>query len=150
MSNERLVIVPCTITEAKEFVRRHHRHHIPPQGALFAVAASIGADVVSVALVGRPVARRLQDGFTAEVIRLASTGEHNACSILYAACWRAARNLGYRRLVTYILDTEPGTSLRAAGWKLIGEAGGGSWNCASRPRVDKHPTQKKLRWEVAA
>jgi hypothetical protein len=55
--------------------------------------------------------------------------------------------MGYRKIVTYTLASEPGTSLVAAGWKLIGERKGGTWNTPSRPRVDKHPTQKKLRWE---
>jgi len=70
--------------------------------------------------------------------------------MLYAASWRAARAMGYRRLITYVLDTETGASVKAAGWKCVGEAGGGSWGRASRPRVDLHPTQRKLRWEVAA
>ena len=146
---DRLELCPCTLTEAISFVRQHHRHHGPPPSGLFAIAASKGEEIVAVAIVGRPVARMLQDGYTAEVIRLASTGEYNACSILYSACWRAARAMGYRRLVTYILESEPGTSLKAAGWKLIGQAGGGSWHRTSRPRVDKHPTQGKLRWEMA-
>jgi hypothetical protein len=100
-----------------------------------------------VAMVGRPVARNLQDGWTLEVLRVATDGVRNGCSMLYGAAWRAARALGYRRLVTYTLPEEGGGSLRAAGMTLIGKAGGGSWNCASRPRVDKHPTQEKLRWE---
>lgn len=81
--------------------------------------------------------------------RLATDGTRNACSMLYGACWRAARALGWRRLVTYTLPSEGGASLRAAGWRLLGEAGGGSWSCESRPRVDRHPTQTKLRWEAA-
>jgi hypothetical protein len=92
----------------------------------------------------------LQDGYTAEVLRLCSDGTKNTCSMLYAAAWRAVRAMGYRKLVTYILISESGTSLRAAGWKCIGEAGGGSWNRTSRPRVDTHPLQKKIRFEVAA
>ena len=145
---DRLTIVPCTITDANAFVAQHHRHHKPVHGALFALAVAIAGRIVGVAIVGRPVARMLQDGWTAEVVRLATTGERNACSILYAAAWRAARALGYRRLVTYILDTEPGTSVIAAGWRLVGAAGGGSWARRRRPRVDSHPTQGKLRFEV--
>jgi len=99
-------------------------------------------------MVGRPVARLLHDGWTAEVLRLCTTGERNACSMLYGASWRAARALGYRRLVTYTLPEEGGASLRAAGWRCIGEAGGGSWSRAERPRVDTHPLQAKLRWEA--
>jgi len=114
------------------------------------VACAIGGSVVGVAVVGRPVARMLQDGWTAEVTRLATTGESNACSMLYRAAWRACKALGYRKLVTYTLDTEGGGSLRGAGFKEIGKAGGGSWNSPSRPRVDKHPLQQKIRWEVTA
>lgn len=90
-----------------------------------------------------------QDGWTAEVTRLCTDGTPNACSHLYAAAWRAARALGWRRLITYTLATEPGDSLRGAGWRLVGEAGGGSWHRENRPRVDKAPTHMKLRWEAA-
>lgn len=144
-----LALTPCSIREASAFVAEHHRHHKPPRGAIFALAAAVGETVVAVALVGRPVSRHLQDGWTVEVIRLCSTGHRNACSFLYSAAWRASRAMGYRRLVTYTLPEEGGASLRAAGWKLIGEAGGGSWSRQSRPRVDEHPTQAKLRWEAA-
>lgn len=144
-----LELRPITLKAAREFVGRLHRHHRPPQGGLFAVAVATGAGVVGVAIVGRPVARMLADGFTAEVTRLCTDGTKNACSMLYAAAWRAARALGYRRLVTYTLTSEPGTSLRAAGWRLIGEAGGRSWDRDSRPREDNHPLQRKFRWEAA-
>lgn len=98
---------------------------------------------------GRPVSRMLDDGLTLEVTRVASDGTPNACSMLYGACRRATFALGYKKLVTYTLGTEPGSSLHGAGWKLIGEAGGGSWSRGSRPRVDSHPLQSKLRWEVS-
>jgi hypothetical protein len=139
---------PVTIGDAKAFVAAHHRHHKPPQSGLFAVGCSLGGVVVGVAVVGRPVARGLQDGWTAEVTRVATTGERNACSMLYGAAWRAARALGYRKLVTYTLPEEGGGSLRASGWRCIGEAGGGSWTRPTRPRVDHAPTQVKLRWEM--
>lgn len=144
-----LRVVPCTITDARAFVAQLHRHHKPPVSGLFAAAASDGEKIVGVVIVGRPVARMLQDGWTAEVTRLCTDGSRNACSILYAAAWRAARALGWRKLITYTLPEEGGASLRAAGWKCIGEAGGGSWSVPSRPRVDKHPLQAKLRWEAA-
>lgn len=107
--------------------------------------------VIGVAIVGRPKARALDvDDYTAEVTRLCVAEYHrNACSMLYAACWRAWRAMGGRRLVTYTLAEEGGASLRAAGWKLVGEAGGGSWSRKERPRVDLHPLQVKLRWEAA-
>lgn len=144
----KLEIIPIFQDEAFAFIQQHHRHHRKPVGSIFQIALTDGEKVVGVAVVGRPVSRMLQDGFTAEVNRLCTDGTKNACSMLYAACWRAARELGYRKLITYILNTEPGTTLNAAGWKLIGERGGKSWNVPSRHRVDKHPLQKKLLFEI--
>jgi hypothetical protein len=141
-------LVPMTLREARAYVEQHHRHHRPPQGGLFAVGAAAGDRVVGVAIVGKPVARLANDGWTAEVVRVATDGTQNACSLLYGACWRAARALGYRRLITYTLPSEGGASLRAAGWTVVGECGGGSWSRRGRPRVDTHPTQRKLKWEV--
>lgn len=137
---------PITLKEAMKFVNEHHRHHKAPQGGLFAIGLSEGEVVVGVAIVGRPIARMLQNGYTAEVTRLCVLdGYYNACSMLYSACWRAARAMGYKRLITYILQSESGKSLVASGYRLVGEAGGGSWNRKDRPRVDTHPTaQKKL------
>ena len=140
-------ITPITLREASAFVEKHHRHHKPPQGALFAIAASEGDQVVGVAIVGRPVARLANDGWTAEVTRLCTIGNKNACSMLYGASWRAARAMGYRKLITYTLPQEGGSSLRGAGWTCLGEAGGGSWSRKDRPRVDTHPTQIKLKWQ---
>ena len=144
-----LQVVPITLKSAIEFVRLHHRHSSAPVGGLFAVAVAEGEQVRGVAIVGRPVARLLNDGFTAEVIRCCTDGVKNACSMLYGACWRAARAQGYRRLVTYTLSTEPGTSLKAAGWRVIATVRAKAWHCPSRPRVE-HPLQEKLRWEVSA
>ncbi len=145
-----LGLCPVTLREARPFVARVHRHHRPPQGGLFAVGAEWAGNVVAVAIVGNPVARMLDDGWTCEVTRLAAVEEaRNACSMLYGACWRAARALGYRRAITYTLASESGVTLRAAGWRCIGEAGGGTWNRRGRPRVDLHPQQTKLRWEAA-
>jgi hypothetical protein len=144
-----LVLQPISIGEAQRFVSEHHRHHDAPTGGLFAVAVSDGEAVRGVAVIGRPVARMLQDGWTAEVTRVCTLGDKNAPSILYGAAWRAARALGYRRLITYTLGTEPGTSLVASGWKLVGAAGGGSWNRKNRPRVDTAPLGQKNLWERA-
>jgi len=143
-----LYIVPCSLDEANEFVKQHHRHHGKVQGCKFAHAvADEEGKIRGVAITGRPVTRGLDDGWTLEVTRLCTDGTKNACSMLYAAAWRTARSLGYRRLVTYILNSESGVSLKAAGWRCVGQAGGGTWNRKSRPRVDKHPLQMKLRWE---
>lgn len=145
-----LTLVPLTQSEAKTFVERHHRHSIVPLGSIFQVGAAVDDEVIGVAIVGRPVARGLQDGWTAEVLRLCTDGTDNACSFLYATCWRAARALGYRKLVTYTLKTEPGSSLRAAGWRVVGEVQARSWHTPSRPRVDKDERQERFRWEIAA
>jgi len=141
--------MPCTLTAAFAYVREHHRHHRPPQGGLFAVAAGRDGSVHGVAIAGRPVARMLDDGATIEITRVATDGTRNACSVLYGAIWRAARALGYRRAITYTLPAEGGASLRASGWTCLGEAGGGSWSRSSRPREDDHPTEVKLRWQVS-
>ena len=145
-----LILQPINFDEAAAFVAEKHRHHKPPVSHKFSIAVSDGEKIVGVAIAGRPVARMLDDGWTLEVIRLASDGTRNVCSMLYQACWRAARALGYRRLITYILSSEPGTSLKASGWKEIGKCGGGSWSRSSRLRVDKHPLQEKIRWERTA
>lgn len=146
----KLGVCPLTLAEANEFVRLVHRHHKPTVGGKFAIGCADEAGVVhGVAIVGRPVSRHLDDGWTVEVNRVATDGAPNACSMLYGAAWRAARAMGYRRAVTYTLPSEGGASLRAAGWRCIGEAGGGNWNCATRPRVDSANQELKLRWEAA-
>lgn len=143
-----LRIVPVTLAEANAFVTEHHRHHKPVPGAKFCVAVALKDAIVGVAIVGRPVSRMLDDGWTLEVNRTCTDGTKNANSCLYGACRRVAFGLGYRKLITYTLPTESGASLTAAGWRCIGEAGGGQWSRESRPRIDTHPTQTKLRWEA--
>lgn len=139
---------PISIRQATAFVAEHHRHHDPSRGAKFALAAWHEGELVGVAMIGRPVSRALDDGLTAEVTRVATDGTRNACSFLYGAAKRAAQAMGYRRVLTYTLEKEGGASLRAVGWKRVGTAGGGTWTCPSRPRVDHYPTQQKIRWEV--
>lgn len=145
--NKSLTIVPIFQAKAFAFIQKYHRHHKKPVGSIFQIAAAAEGVICGVAIIGRPVARASQDGLTAEVTRLCTDGTPNVCSMLYGACWRIAREMGYRRLITYILNTESGTSLNAAGWRLIGERGGGKWDTSSRPRFDKHPLQKKLLFE---
>jgi len=144
----KIILVPIKQKAAKEFVKMHHRHHKPPVGSIFQIGCSINGDLCGVIIVGRPVARLLDDGWTAEVTRCCTNGTKNACSKLYSAAWRAARSLGYKRLITYILDSEKGTSLIAAGWKLVGKCGGGTWNRENRSRTDNHPTGQKLLFEA--
>lgn len=136
------------LSEANDFVARLHRHHKPVVGHVFSLGAVLDGDLVGVAIVGRPVARMRDDGKTAEVTRLCTDGTRNACSFLYGAAARAAFALGFQRIGTYILATETGGTLNAAGWKLIGETKGGSWSRVSRGRIDKHPTVPKLLFET--
>lgn len=135
------------LAEANAFVTEHHRHHRPVVGHVFSIGAAHEGRIVGIAVVGRPVARMRDDGVTAEVTRLATDGTKDACSFLYGASARAAFALGFKRIGTYILATEPGTSLAAAGWRMIGETPGRSWSVPSRPRVDKHPLQVKMLFE---
>lgn len=140
---------PIGWREAKEFVERTHRHHFSPQGWKFGLAAELNGVVVGVVMVGRPVSRMLDDGLTAEVIRLATDGTRNACSFLYARARQIALLMGFKRVITYILASETGTSLKAAGWRFVREAGGGSWSRPSRGRKDKAPLETKQLWEAA-
>lgn len=143
-----LLLCPVTLKEANAFVEQWHRHHKPVPGAKFCIGVSDGEKIVGVAIVGRPIARMADDSWTLEVNRTCTDGTRNANSMLYGAARRAAWALGYRRLITYTLPTESGNSLRASGFRNLGEAGGGSWNRESRPRIDTHPRQRKLKWEA--
>lgn len=144
-----LTIVPLTLREANAFVGEMHRHHRPVRGCSFCVGVEDEHRTLrGVAIAGRPVSRRLQDGRTLEVTRVATDGTPNACSKLYAAVRRAAPHLGYRRLVTYTLASESGASLRGAGWRRVADVSGGSWSRASRRREDRHPLGPKVRWEA--
>ena len=144
----KLAPVPIDLKEANAFVERYHRHHRPVVGHKFSIGAALGNEIVGVVIVGRPVSRHRDDGLTLEVTRLCTDGTRNACSFLYGAAARAAFALGYQKIGTYILKSEPGTSLTAAGWKLIGETPGRSWSVPSRPRVDTHPLEPKLLFEM--
>ena len=141
-------LIPMSVSDALAFCAQHHRHRKAPLSGLFAVGVADGETVRGAAIVGRPVARVMDDGFTAEVTRVTTDGAHNACSMLDGACWRAARAMGCRKLITYTLASESGASLRAAGWRVVGEIRGKTWTCPSRPRVDHYPLQRKLRWEA--
>lgn len=147
----KLEVAPMTISAAKVYIAANHRHHRPPVSGLFAVGVRKDGELVGVLIVGRPVARMTaQDPHTVEATRCATDGSKNAVSMLYSAAWRAARALGYRRLVTYTLPEEGGASMRASGFVCVGQAGGGSWSRQGRERADTHPTQVKLRWEVTS
>lgn len=147
----RLELCPVTFAEAADFVTLHHRHHPAPQGHKFSIGVALGGELVGVAIVGRPVARHLDDGRTLEVTRTCTTGASNANSKLYAAAWQVARNLGYMRLVTYTQADESGSSLRAAGWRVVAARKAHSgWNRPSRPRIDRVTQQiERTLWEAS-
>lgn len=146
------MLQPISLREANAFIATHHRHHRPVVGAKFALAAVVGggSELAGVVVVGRPVARGWDHTAVAEVTRLCTTGGRNACSFLYGAARRVALAMGYRRVITYILASEPGTSLKASGWRFVRLTDGGSWSCPSRARTDKHPLEPKQLWEAAA
>jgi hypothetical protein len=142
-----LVVVPMSVKGACRFVTAHHRHHRPPPGGLFACAArTMDTEICAVGIAARPVARMLDDGWTVEITRLASTGARNACSMVYGALCRAAQAIGYRLAITYTLESEEGASVRAAGFQRVHTTEGGSWDRPSRRRSDKHPTVPKVLW----
>ncbi|WP_290941997.1 XF1762 family protein [Hyphomonas sp.] len=148
----KLKTVPMSIQEANEFVANFHRHSKPTQGGKFAIGASCDG-LFGVAIVGRPIARRLDDGFTAEVLRVCvnPNAPKNTCSFLYGRCWRIWQQMGGMKMITYTLQSESGSSLRGVGWKIMGETGG--WNenkgWTTRPNRDWLPIygQLKFRWE---
>lgn len=134
-----LHLTPVSFRDACGFVELWHRHHAPPRGCKFTLGvADDGGVLRGVAIVGRPVARLLDDGQTLEVTRTATDSTANANSMLYGAARRAAFALGYRRLVTYTQLGETGGSLRAAGWRILAERPGRrGWDCPSRPRSQR-------------
>lgn len=152
-SQARLHTVPLTLREANEFVGQEHRHHPPTVGHKFSLGvADDNGSLRGVAIAGRPKARGFCQKSVLEVTRVATDGCENACSALYGAVARTGVAMGYERhnIITYTLASEPGTSLRAAGWVLDTEVKGRSWDTPSRRRTDSHPTVDKFRWRAAA
>jgi len=156
-----LSLRPLTLRQANAFVAEHHAHHGPARGCIFCVGCEEGERLCGIAIVGRPVARMLQDGRTLEVTRLCTDRTRHVASKLLAACARAAFAIGVTRIISYVLADELGTCYRAAGWESTGqETGGGHWGRASRPRREpmadllgletKHPEGPKVRWERRA
>lgn len=143
-----LELRPLTLKQANDLVAELHRHHKPCVGHRFSIGVFDGDRFVGAAIVGRPVARKTDQYDVAEVSRLVTDGTKNACSILYAACARAAEAMGFIRIQTFILASEPGTSLKASGWVSLGGRGGGDWNSKSRGgRRTDQPMEKKTLWE---
>lgn len=136
-----LEVRPVSLAQANAFIIDKHRHHDKVQGHKFSEGVYDGDKLVGVAVVGRPVSRHLDDGKTLEVTRLCTDGTYNACSILYARCSRIARDMGYKKIITYILDSETGTSLKASGWHLDAKDVGGEIGLA---KADRENSQRSI------
>lgn len=136
------------LKDANAYVTQHHRHHKAVRGHRFSLACYENGRLCGVAIVGRPRSRRIDQHMTVEVLRLCTDGTRNACSKLYGACCRAARALGYSRLITYILDGEKGKSLLASGFSYCYTNKGESWNQLGRPRTDKALVCPKHLYEI--
>jgi len=143
---------PISLKDAKNFVREHHRHNKPPCGWRFGFGCFNGEELIGVCMVGRPVARMLDHTKILEVNRVCVKETYpqglgwNACSLLYAAAAREGKRRGFEKIITYTLESETASSVRAAGWKEETKTRGGSWNRKSRKRKDKAPTCPKVRW----
>ena len=138
--------IPLELAAANEFVANLHRHHDPVYRDKFRVGALVDGKLVGVVQVGRPVSRYLDNGENIEVVRLCTDGTKNVCSFLYAKAARIAKEMGYKKIITYILESESGASLKAAGWKQETVTNGGTWNRKSRPRNTTAPTVPKKRY----
>lgn len=141
-----LVARPCTLKQANALVDSIHRHHDPVVGHRFSIAAYLDGALVGVAIVGRPMGRAVPQYTTCEVVRLATDGTPNACSFLYSRCARAAEAMGFDFIQTYILESEPGTSLRAAGWTNEGQVRKDGKGWTNRPGRKEKNTGPKVRW----
>ena len=138
---------PLTLKQANELVANMHRHHKPVQGHRFSVGVRHKGEIVGAAIVGRPTGRKNPQYDWCEVTRLVTDGSRNACSFLYGTCARIAKDMGFKRIQTFILEEEGGASLRAAGWVFDAISDGGDWNVPSRGgRRTDQPQQPKQRW----
>lgn len=144
----KLRIVPLELSEANALVSEWHRHHKPVQGHRFSIGVKDeSGGLCGAATVGRPVARSIDHNTTLEVTRLVTDGTPNACSVLYGAAARIAKEMGYEKIQTYILEEELGTSLRAAGWVKEAVNQGGLWvHTDGKPRRTDQPLGPKQRW----
>jgi hypothetical protein len=142
-----LTLRPLTLKQANDLVAQWHRHHKPCVGHRFSLGAYVGDEPVGAAIVGRPVSRMTSAYDVAEVTRLVTNGYQNACSFLYGACARVAKEMGFRKIQTFILASEPGTSLRAVGWEIERRSEGGDWNTPARGgRRTDQPMEPKVRY----
>lgn len=138
--------VPLELKQANEFVDRFHRHHNSVHRDKFRIGCEVNGRLAGVVQLARPVSRCLDDGKTIEIVRLCTDGTKDVCSFLYARAARVAKEMGYSKIITYILDSESGISLKASGWCKEADTKGHHWNCPSRPRKTTAPTCNKQRW----
>lgn len=138
-------IRPITLKQANDFVNLYHRHHSGTVGHKFSIGLYNKESLVGVAICGRPVSRHLDDGLTCEINRLCTDGTYNACSMLYGACCRVAKEMGYHKIITYILESENGASLKASNFECEGIAGGTHWTGIRNTGKD-YPNEMKKRW----
>ena len=141
-----MIAVPLELKAANAFVESLHRHHDPVHRDKFRIGCEVDGKLVGVVQLGRPVSRYLDDGKTIEVVRLCTDGTYNVCSFLYSKAARIASEMGYSKIITYILDSESGISLKASGWRKEADTIGHTWNSPSRPRKTTAPTCNKQRW----
>lgn len=139
-----MIAEPIELKDCQAYINEHHRRHMAAHRDKFRIAAVDNEEIVGVIQVGRPVSRILDNGKTLEVLRLCTTGGRNVCSFLYSRAARIAKEMGYEKIITYILESESGTSLKASGWVCEADGvGGGDWNTPSRPR-EVEPEQMSL------
>ena len=138
-------IRPITLKEANAFVDKNHRHHGGTVGCKFAIGLYECGKLIGVAICGRPVSRHLDNGEICEINRLCTLGDRNACSQLYGACARIAGSMGYKKIITYILQSESGSSLKSSNFVCEGEAGGTHWT-GERNKGQSIPHEMKTRW----
>ena len=138
-------IRPITLREASKFINENHCHHKATVGHKFSLGVYDGNKLCGVAVCGRPVSRYYDNGLTCEINRLCTDGTRNACSMLYGACCRVAKDMGYKKIITYTLMSENGASLRASNFVCEGEAGGTHWT-GKRDKGQDIPDEKKTRW----
>ena len=138
-------IKPITFRQASEFINQHHRHRKATVGCKFCIGLFDNDEMIGCAVCGRPVGRFLDDGLTCEINRLCTDGTKNACSMLYGACCRVAKEMGYKKIITYTLVSENGASLRASNFRNEGIAGGTHWT--GKRYTDKEAIDEmKQRW----
>lgn len=144
-----MTIAPVTLKDANEFVFTYHRHHKPCTGHKFSISVRDEFGMIhGVAICGRPVSREMDDGYTLEINRVCTDGTRNACSMLYGACVRAAKAMGYRRVITYTLESEDSASVKASNFQYDGIHGAKMWRGKRSGRDNGVPAEMKKRWVI--